>query len=414
MPPQHGKSTLLKHWLTKLVCQFPYYRHAYCSYGAKLAQPHNREIRDMVERLGVGLQSRAMADWSRFEGGGIVACGIPGSITGRPVDGIFLIDDPIRGRQDAESTVIRNAIWSWYTADVFSRTHNTTSIIVVATRWHEDDLTGRLTSGKHGDPFELVNIPAINEEGEPLWPEKHKLAKLLKAKRLSPYDFWALWMGSPRPRGASVFKAPYTVAFHQLPVGPCRTIIGVDLAYTASTSADHTVAVVMQKWANDPNFYVTYAERWRKRPEETIGELFDIADRYPGATFAFHGSTTEHGQALMMKALGLPINPKRAESDKLLRSGTTQVAWNGGYSQGDENPGRIVVVASLVDIEGKPIPNPWFADYAGEMQAFTGRGDASDDYIDGTTSAYLEHTGGGSGLVDVGGHSVASQMENYY
>ncbi|MGB0971681.1 MAG: hypothetical protein ACPGVG_12065 [Mycobacterium sp.] len=420
VPPQHGKSTLLQHWLAKLVCQFAYYRHAYCSYGARLAHPGSRVIRDMVERLGVGLNTRAREDWSRVEGGGIVACGIPGPITGRAVDGILLIDDPVRGRKDAESAVIRNGIWDWYSGDAFSRTHNTTSIIVVATRWHHDDLTGRLTSGRYGEPFELINIPVMDEAGNLLWPEHQGWDKINRARRQSEYDFWSLYMGAPRPRGKVVFRAPFTCARYELPTGPSRIVIGVDLAYTKSTRADRTAIVVMQKWPSDRHYYVTWADQWQEEPGETIVRLERLLKRYPGATLAFHGSTTEVGQAKMLNAKGLPIEPKLASSDKLIRSGTTQVAWNGvpheDLPDHYESDGNIVVVAG----DGRPEDAPedwdhadgWFAQYTGVMQAFTGVGDTNDDYIDATTSAYLEHTEGGNGDIDVGGLSDSAGLEN--
>jgi len=393
VPPQHGKSTLLKHWLARLVGRFPEHRHAYCSYGAELAFPQSADIRDMVERVGVSLSKRARNDWSNADGGGIVASGIPGPLTGRPVDGIGLIDDPIRGRLDAESPVQREKVWAWYSGSFLSRIHNSTSIIVVATRWHEDDLTGRLTSGNNGDPFELINIPAVNEDGEALWPEHHSLENLAEKRRVSEYDWWSLYMGEPRSRGQRVFQLGHTCSVAGLPIQG-RTGIGVDLAYTAKTYADYSVCVVLRLF--EGKHYIMHVERMQEKAPDFIAALKRIGKQFRGAPMRWDGSTTERGAAEMVAALGLPeLKGELAKGDPFVRAQEVAAAWNDG----------LIIT---------PVDAPWTPHFLAEVHGFTGLGDKNDDQVVALASAYalIKHTP--SGQVRTSGTRIAKSLKHAY
>jgi len=144
-------------------------------------------------------------------GGSYKSAGTKEGITGRPMD-FGLIDDPVKGRKDAESPAFRKEAWGWYNGDFLSRTHNDTRILITCTRWHPEDLPGMLlkvaAENPNADQWEVVSFPAIREEvenpndprqpGEALWPERHSLKSLLAKKASSLYDWWGLYQQNPR------------------------------------------------------------------------------------------------------------------------------------------------------------------------------------------------------------------------
>jgi hypothetical protein len=145
----------------------------------------------------------------------------------------------------AESALKRERVWQFFTDVAKTRLNPSASVIVVHTRWHEDDLAGRLVK-HHG--WEKVNLPAVSPEGAPLWPERYTPAWLKEQREaLGEYSWASLYMGEPRPRGGAVFRDvrlydPQTTVVRS---HVWRVAIGVDLAYTAKSRADYSVAVVM-------------------------------------------------------------------------------------------------------------------------------------------------------------------------
>jgi hypothetical protein len=127
-------------------------------------------------------------------------------LTGTAVD-IGIIDDPLKDRQEAQSNIIKEQLWNWYT-DVFeTRLHNDSKQVLIQTRWYDDDLAGRLL--ERDDDWTIIDFPAIREAaensydkrkvGEALWPEKHSLEKLLKIKKDQPFTFESLYQQNPKP-----------------------------------------------------------------------------------------------------------------------------------------------------------------------------------------------------------------------
>src|SRR5262249_5575021 len=150
------------------------------------------------------------------------ATGVGGSITGRGFK-IGIIDDPIKNREEAESAVYRDKIWSWYTSTFYTRQEGQGAIIVICTRWHLDDLVGRLEAQekeaadrgeKNYDEWEYITFPAIAKDnephrnkGQPLWPEKFPLPALQTIKNaLGPYDFESLYQQHPISSSNQEFK----------------------------------------------------------------------------------------------------------------------------------------------------------------------------------------------------------------
>ena len=387
MPPQFGKSTTVLHWLARLVGRYPHLSHAYCTYSASLSLRQSRTCRRIAVEAGVELDRTAtkLEEWLTTDGGGVAWTSIGGPLTGKPISGIGLVDDPFKDRREAESQAVRESTWDWYTDTFLSRLHPQASQFIINTRWHVDDLAGRLIASEP-DAWRVVNLTAITDEGESLWPEGRPLDFLLqRRKAVGEYGWWSMYMGQPRPKGGALFELATTCKLADVPTEG-RVSIGVDLAYTKKTSADYSTAVVLRR-TSEGKAYVVHVLREQERASEFVRRLQKLSAQHPGAPMVWHGSTTERGGADAIRDLGLSqLRPKLATADKFVRAQEVAAAWNAGD----------VIV---------PFDAPWSRDFLDEVQAFTGVGDRHDDQIDALASAF-DGLPKGTGKPAVGGARI--------
>lgn len=212
------------------------------------SQAHKLVFPDHDLRVGGAAKSLLIST----KGGKSAFVGVGGSGTGKPAD-VFVVDDPIRNDDDAQSEVHRNRVWNWFTKVANTRIHNDSAVVVVHTRWHEDDLLGRLCDPDHplrnkdykgvADEWLYINIPAVvedpklaaalgltlEEQTDPLvreqfgkkpiaalWPERFSLNFLAKQKRLDKRGFGALRMGKPSPEDGDYFKDNDIVPYYSV------------------------------------------------------------------------------------------------------------------------------------------------------------------------------------------------------
>lgn len=225
MPPRHGKSHEVSRWFPVwYLSTFPDRSAGQASYGAELAVDFGRYIRDRVREhaddLGIDVDptSSAAHRWDvvqyrggkiRKPGGRLFAVGVGGPITGRGVH--FLnIDDPIKGAAEAFSPAIRENIWNWWQSDASTRLEPGASVVLTQTRWHDDDLAGRLLKRaleEGGEQWTEIRIPALCESdedplgreiGEALWPERYDREWLEHLRRnKDPWVWAALYQQRP-------------------------------------------------------------------------------------------------------------------------------------------------------------------------------------------------------------------------
>ena len=260
MPPRHGKSMLTTEafpgwWMGKR----PHDEVVITSYEATLAQKFGRTVRDSITEYGdlfnldVDPTKKASGDW-RLTGfdadglrvtGGLRAIGVDGGISGRGGD-LIIIDDPIKNAKQAQSLAWRKTVWEWYLSTLFTRRGPNARQLVVMTRWHDDDLVGRLLdeSGEGGQgegmgqEWTVLNLPAIcdseddplgREIGEPLWPSRWPLEKMIEIKGTqTPYWWSAMYQGRPAPASGNIYKRGWW-KFWQPPgakLGPVRIRAG--------------------------------------------------------------------------------------------------------------------------------------------------------------------------------------------
>jgi predicted phage terminase large subunit-like protein len=185
--------------------------------------------------------------------GSYYSVGVGGGLTGKSVD-IGIIDDPFKDRAEADSTTIRNKVWEWYVDVFLSRLPNSGRKLMLFTRWHEDDIAGRILASDQAKDWTVLKFEAIKETenipydirqiGEALWPEKHGLEKLLKTKELNPHTFSALYQQRPTAAEGGLFRRKWfeIISFAEFAQIAGEKVVKffIDPAYTKKTSNDPT------------------------------------------------------------------------------------------------------------------------------------------------------------------------------
>lgn len=194
--------------------------------------------------------------------GAFYAVGVGGPLTGRGAH-LLLIDDPVKNREDAESEVIRKKTKDWYTSTAYTRLMPGGRIVIIQTRWHEDDLAGWLQAEHGHENWTVLNLPAINDAGEALWPQQYDIAALEQIKRaLPPRDWSALYQQSPSPETGDYFKREWiNLTDYVPPREHMRVYGGSDYAVT-SDGGDYTVHGVV---GLDPEGRPWLLDMWRRQ-----------------------------------------------------------------------------------------------------------------------------------------------------
>lgn len=268
MPPRHGKSELAsRRFPAWFIGRNDDKQIIAASYNSDLANDFGREVRNIVSGnefrmlfdASLSEDSRAANRWHTNKGGMYVAAGVGTAITGRGAD-ILLIDDPFKDREEADSEIRRQRVWDWYTSTAYTRLMPGGAVVVINTRWHDDDLSGRLLAEQEsgGDKWELLSLPAIDKSGAALWPEWYSLDRLNEIKSVLPARDWnALYQQNPIPDDGDYFKSDWFQEYDDLP--PNLRMYGAsDYAVTDGDGdfTEHGVAGV------DANNNVYIADWW--------------------------------------------------------------------------------------------------------------------------------------------------------
>jgi hypothetical protein len=216
MLPTHNSELVSRKFPAWYIGRNPHRDVISASYGSDLANDFGRDVRNIVAspeyrelfpQVRLAADSQAKDRWHVSGGGGYVAAGVGTTITGRGAH-LFIIDDPVKDRVDAESEKARQDVWDWYVSVAHSRMEKNGAIILCLTRWHEDDLAGRLVSqeAEGGVKWVKLILPAITADGAALWPEKYPLEVLHEIRSLDEYTWASLYEQRPRPLGGSFFS----------------------------------------------------------------------------------------------------------------------------------------------------------------------------------------------------------------
>ena len=269
------------------------------SHTADLAQHFGRQARDLVaaqsERLGYSLaqQNKAAGRWRTTAGGDYFSVGIRGPITGRRAD-LAIIDDPIKSHAEADNANHRDFVWNWSRADLSTRLKPGGRIVLIMTRWHEDDLGGRLLD-RQQDEWRVLRLPALAEpndplnrpEGAPLWPEWENADTLARKRATVGERVWsALYQQSPRPAQGAVFTVQ-SIEIVDAPPSSGRCVRAWDLASTTKRSdndPDWTVGIKFNR-SDHQRFTITDVIRLRGGPHQVEEAILNTA-KLDGRTVA--------------------------------------------------------------------------------------------------------------------------------
>ncbi len=391
VPPRHAKTETLLHFIARRLKRKPWQTMAYVSFVDRISNEKSVLAREYAGRAGVQLRDDLATKerWMTTANGGAIFTSIGGSITALGAD-VLIVDDPHKDRAEAESLLHREKVWNWYIGTATDRVEVGGSIIVCQTRWHPDDLTGRLLKEQQDQGWEVISLPALgtydelgirhaDNDGEALWPERWSKPDLLRKKmggEGGEYEWNSKYQQAPIKRGGAVFKDVHWYDPKAIP-GGMRVSIGIDLAYSEKTHAHYSAIVVLGEYAG--KIYVLYVQREQMEVPQFAEIVKGQAYLYPGCKVRWHTSTTEAGTAQLLKMLGIPVKHELARADKFVRAQPAAAAWNAGR----------VLLPGGFDEKGERVASPeWVAPFVAEVTAFTGMGDREDDQVDAFSSAY--------------------------
>lgn len=334
MPPRHGKTmTVSRLFPAYVLGRHPDWRVILSSYGATLAQKNSRAARNIIASpayqsifpgITLAVDSRAVDAWDiAGHEGGLDAMGVGGGVTGKGGQ-IIIIDDPVKSREEAESTTYRDKVWDWYRDDLYTRREPHGAIILIMTRWHLDDLAGRLLRTEP-DKWRVLNLPAIDEYGAALWPERYPLPALRDIERtLGPYSWSALYQQSPVPAEGGLFKRSWFEPRISQPPDIVRAVRYWDLAMSGKTTADYTVGVKLGYGA-DGHVYVLDVARGQIEWGEVVefmaqAMLRDGADVAQGVEEKGYMSRAVQELNLDGRLRGFQVWGYPADKDKVTRA----------------------------------------------------------------------------------------------
>lgn len=292
MPPRHGKSMMASEFFPAWYMGLhPDHQLIHTTYGQELADGFGRKIRNQIKDPlfgavfpGIGLSGDSSAaarfhineTGSSAQDGVYHAMGIGGSATGRGAN-LLLIDDPVKDREEAESELQRNKVKDWYRSVAYTRLMPNGAIVVIQTRWHEDDLSGWLLNEHQHEGWEVLSLPAIDDDGKALWPESYPLDRLEAIREtVGPRDWEALYQQRPRAAGGAEFKRHWIQHYTNKPsTHEMTAMILVDPASGKRATNDYTSMWVVGL-GQDQNYYILDMVRDRMNLTERSECLFRL------------------------------------------------------------------------------------------------------------------------------------------
>jgi len=359
MPPRSGKSEFAsKYFPAYLIGKIPTWKVILASYEAEFAASWGRKVRDLLSDHGQRLfgvtvrqDSKAADRWEVAQyGGGMQTCGIGGSLTGRGGQ-CLICDDPIKNSEEANSELVKQKLFEWYQTTFYTRLEPQGSIILIQTRWAEDDLAGRVLerAKETGEKWTVVNFPALAEAddilgravGEPLWPERYSAEDIQRIKgTLTSYQFAALYQQRPSPEGGGLFKRSwfkyydkvgdyYRIDGRSYSLAQCRTFVVVDLAFSVKAENDWTV---IQAWAVTPECdqILLDVHRERMTGDQLAPSIKNMVAKW-NADYA--GIEDVQAQTLVVQTMrrqGIAVRALKANMDKITRSIPLQIRYEAG------------------------------------------------------------------------------------
>ena len=306
MPPRHGKSELAsKRFPAWCLGRQPTRQIIAASYNSDLANDFGRSVRNIVAEpefgqvfpgVSLATDSAAANRMNTNRGGAYVAAGVGTAVTGRGAH-IALIDDPFKDREEADSERRRELVWDWYRSTLYTRLMPGGAIVLIQTRWHEDDLAGRLLEQER-DQWEVLELPAL-DNGKALWPEWYDEAALERIRNtIGPREWSALYQQQPQPDEGTFFKREWFDGGHSQPSG-LRFYGSSDYAVTDG-GGDYTVHRI---WGIDAHGDLYRVDGWRGQTasDQWIERKLDLIAKYKPLAWFGEGGVIQKAVEPMLR-----------------------------------------------------------------------------------------------------------------
>lgn len=372
MPPRHGKTMLTsRFFLGWWLGRHPADRVITTTYQARLVQRWSRNIRNDLVRCGPGVfgvaaSSRAAADdWDllpmrpRQEDeqpveGGISAVGTGGALTGKGAN-VLNCDDLVRGSEDVRNPQVRDNMGEWFEQDLLTRLEPDGAALVTMTRWHADDIPGRIlrsqAEGKPigGEPWEVINLAALAEEddplgrapGEALWEERWPRERLERIRNgMSPHAWSALYQGQPTPAEGTLFQRGWLTYFDEdrgdfvadrarVSAATLLRFVTVDPAWSKKNSADYSVVMAWGFDRENNRLFVLDVVRRRMTAPELAATIREAMKRW-GATLTYVEAQNLKLDEMQVVRRSVAMREIQPNTDKVARFMPVQAHAAGG------------------------------------------------------------------------------------
>jgi len=409
IPPRHGKSEIGSRRLPAFILgQNPNARIIATSYSASLAGKMSRDVQRIInsreyhelfpntvlansEYTPFGKKYKQYSrtlDYFEIVGheGYYLSAGVGGGITGQGAD-YAIVDDPIKNRKEAESPAVRQAIFDWFTSTLYTRLEKDACILIIMTRWHEDDLVGRLLRLAEEDPYAdqwvVIKYPAIYDEkipnldptdprepGEPLWPQKYSSKQLATIKAtVGSYEWNSLYQQTPSPPSGAIFQREWFQYYQKVPDKLDEVIQSWDFTFKDTNESDYVVGQVWGRKGADK--YLLDQVRGKMSFMDSINAVISLSAKWP-----------------MAKA---KIIEEKANGPAVISVLKKQISGLIPYNPRGSKVERAYAVTPQFESGNVYIPHPklanWVHDYVEELVAFPNG--LHDDQVDCTTQALI-------------------------
>ncbi len=339
VPPRHGKSMLISHYFPAwYLGRNPNKQVIASTYAQDFAEDFGRKVRNLCKdeiHRAVFPESIIKEDSSaanRFhigKSGVYYALGVGGQATGRGAD-LFLIDDPIKNREEAESPTMQARIMEWYKSVAYTRLMPGGAIVIVMARWNENDLVGQLLAHHAHEGWKVFNMPALIDEGGPteraLWPEQYSVEDMYRIRSTlsegadGPYAWTSLYQQQPIPKGGVLIKSEWLKYGSLQKEQIAGYYIGVDLAISEKETADETaMCVIAAGFGNPCSYYEVETIYGHWDFDKQLEMLVELNARYRPISIGIE--SVQYQKALYQVAIkrNLPVFQMAADGDKIRR-----------------------------------------------------------------------------------------------
>lgn len=369
-PPRHGKSTLCSVLFPAwYIGRNPRNQIIAASYGGELSDNFGNQLRNRMreeEHMAIfgdaaclSTESQARDKWTTNAGGVYRSAGVGGGITGFGAH-LGIIDDPVKGWEEANSDLIQRRNVEWYRSDFYTRLMPPGAVVVIQTRWHENDLAGHLLDkmeNEHGDRWHVIHFPAIDENGNALWESEYPVSRLEKIRSAVGSTTWnALYQGDPTPVEGTHFLREHLKGYERMPDLSRMVFYGASDYAVTENGGDWTVHVVVGLDEHE-NIYVLDYWRGQTGPDIWIERKLDLMERWKTMNWAAEG-----GQ--IYRSIG-PFLKQRQKERKIYGKVETFTSSTNKVQRSRSMQARMAMGKVLF-----PRQAPWWPDVENELLKF--------------------------------------------